>query len=163
MEIEKPHNAFDHPVFSWETHEFIKHEKGLVWFLLAGLAALALIIYGALTDNWTLALALIIFAGVYVWQHSLTPDHVQIVVSKVGIKIGEKEYPYNNIDAFWIFYKQELKTLNIRSNSHFLPDVSIQLSDQEPSSLRYFLGEHVDEVQGKEETLTEALVRFLKI
>jgi len=162
--MEKTQNTFHDHIISWEAPEYVQHEKGWKWFLLAGIAMLLLVVYGALTANWTLVVALVLAAAVYVWTHGQTPKHVEIIVSKTGIKVGEKEYSYQNIKNFWIIYRPgHIKTLNLASNSKVLPDISIQLGDQDPAELRTFLCAHIRELEGREETTIEAFIRIFKL
>jgi hypothetical protein len=157
-------NGFHDGLIRWEAPEYVQHEKGWKWFLVAGIADLGFCIYAAITQNWTLLIALILLSAFYVWQHGENPRHVEIVVSRAGIKVGEKEYPYQNIKSFWLIYRPPyVKTLNIRSNSKLLPDITIQLGDQEPTGLRTYLCSQIREEEGREETSLDALIRIFKM
>ena len=108
--------------------------------------------------------AIVLLTAMYVWQHGNVPRHIKIIVSRAGIKVGNKEYPYQNIKSFWIIYKPpHVKTLNIRANSKILPDVSIQLGDQDPVELRTYLCSQIREEEGREETGVDALIRIFKL
>ncbi|MBU1446455.1 hypothetical protein KKD70_04285 [Patescibacteria group bacterium] len=164
MEEENIHNAFNKSIISWEAPEYIQHEKSWKWFFGAGLVVLLLCIYAIFSGNWTLALALVVFAAIYSWQHFETPKHVQVIVSRVGIKIGGKEYTYQHIKSFWIIYRPpHVKTLNLKSNSRYLPDIAIQLGDQSPVELREYLCSQLVEAEGKEESFVDGLIRTFKI
>lgn len=157
-------NSFHNQVLRWEAPEYVQHEKGWKWFLAAGLADLAFCVYAAVYQNWTLLIALVLLSAMYVWQHGNVPKHVEIIVSHAGIKVGSKEYPYQNVKSFWIIYRPpHVKTLNIRSNSKLLPDISIQLGDMDPAILRTYLCSQIREEEGKEETGIDALIRTFKL
>jgi len=157
-------NSFHNEVIRWDAPEYVQHEKGWKWFLAAGLADLAFCVYAVTTQNWTLFVALILVSAMYVWQHGNTPKHVEVMVSHTGIKVGEKEYPYQNIKTFWIIYKPpHVKTLNLRSNSKILPDITIQLGDQNPAELRTYLCSQIREEEGKEESGVDAFIRIFKL
>lgn len=148
----------------WEAPEYVQHEKGWKWFLAAGIADFLLCIYAIATSNWTLLIALILLSAVYVWQHGNMPKHIEVIVSAKGIKVGDKEYPYQNIKSFWIIYKPPMvKTLNLRSNSRVLPDIAIQLGEQDPVELREYLCSQIREEEGKEESAVDALIRVFKL
>jgi len=164
MEEENIHNTFNKAIFSWEAPEYIQHEKGWKWFVGAGIVVLLLCVYAILTGNWTLALALVVFSALYYWQHFETPKHVKIIVSRVGIKVGNKEYTYQHIKSFWIIYRPpNVKTLNLKSNSRYLPDVAIQLGTQAPGELREYLCSQIIEKEGKEESFLDGLIRTFKL
>lgn len=161
---EKPKTPFDETVISWKAPEYIQHEKGAIWYIAAGVALVLLCIYAIFTYNWTLLIALVVLAAVYYWMHGFPPKDIDVKISKVGIKVNDKEYPYQNIDSFWIIYRPpHVKTLNLKSNSRFLPDISIQLNDQDPSEVREYLVSQIREQEGREEKFIDALVRILKL
>ncbi len=155
---------FDKAIISWEAPEYIQHEKDWKWFVAAGIACAGLMIYAIFVENWTLVVALVVLAAVYVWQHFLVPRHVKVIISNVGIKIGDKEYPYQNIKSFWIIYRpKHVTTLNLRSNSRLLPDISIDLNGQNPTEIREYLCSQIHEEEGKEESFTDLFIRITKL
>lgn len=156
-------NIYSDAVISWEAPEYVQHEKGWKWFVFAGLAVVALCVYAILTSNWTLVVALVVLAAVYVWQHFFKPNHVEVLISEAGVQIGNRKYAFHDIKSFWIYYNDHVKSLNLRSNSRLLPDVSIQLGDQHPTEIREYLCRHVREIEGKKETLSEHLIRLFKL
>jgi len=162
--IEHGPNAFDQALFSWTAPETIQHQKGWLWFLLAGIFVVLFGIYSFLTENWTLIIAIVIVSAIYVWQHFEIPQNKKIIISKVGIKIGSKEYPYQNIKAFWIIYNPPyITTLNLGTNSAILPNVSIQLLDIDPAPIREYLCSQIVEIEGKKENFTDYIIRIFKI
>jgi len=157
-------NSFHNHVIRWETPEYVQHDKDWKWFLLAGLADLSFCVYAGITQNWTLLIALVLFSAIYIWEHGNVPRHIEVIVSDFGIKVGKKEYPYQNIKSFWIIYKPpHVRTLNIRSNSKLLPDITVQLGSQDPTVLRTYLCSQIREEEGKEESWIDALIRIFKL
>lgn len=157
-------NTFHDHVIKWEAPEYIKHEKSLIWFIIASIIAIGLIVYAGFVGNWTMIVAIVVVSALYVWMHGQTPKNIQILVSRTGIKFGEKEIPYQNISNFWIIYHPPyVKTLNIKSNSRFFPDLAIELGEQDPAELRTFLCEHVREEEGKVEHFSDTVIRLLKL
>lgn len=165
MENKTKQEDFSHnAVIRWEAPEYVQHDKGWKWFLGAGIVVLLLCVYAVATSNWTLLIALVLLSSVYIWQHGSVPKNIEVIVSKTGIKVGEKEYLYQHIQSFWIIYKPPMvKTLNLRSNSRILPDISIQLGDQDPAQLRAYLCSQIQEEEGKEESTVDALIRIFKL
>lgn len=157
-------NTFNDHIISWEAPEFIQHEKSWLWFAVAAFAAVGFAIWAVLTGNWTLVVAIVVVAALYIWLHGQTPNHLEVKVSKTGIRIGNKEIPYQNMHSFWILYNPpHIKTLNIKSNSRIYPDLSIDLDEQDPAELRTFLCAHVKEDEGKEENFADIFIRLLKL
>lgn len=157
-------SAFDTPVIAWEAPEYIKHPKGRTWFIVAGIILFLLIAYGIKTGSFSTVLVFIVLAAVYMLAHTHEPRHLPIIISQMGIKIGSQCYPYAKIKAFWIHYHPPfVKTVNIRTIDKFFKEEIIQLDGQDPVQVRVYLARQIPEWEGKEESLTEVLIRILRI
>jgi len=157
-------NDFNKSVISWEAPDYVAHQKGWQWFFIAGVFVVIFSVYAVITDNWTLLIALLVLSALYVWQHFQTPKTVSIIISKAGIKVGNKEFPYQSIRAFWVIYRPPyVKTLNLRFNAKLMSDISIHLEDQNPGDLREYLCSQIREIEGKEESFTDSLIRIFKL
>lgn len=164
---QKPHfepSAFDHAVISWVTPEYIKHEKGFFWKVAAITFLAVLAAFGLMENAWTFSLAIVAFGVTYFLINLEAPKNVEVKISETGIKFGNRKYSYGKIKAFWVIYQPPyVKTLNIRVHGEFLSDISIQLNGQNPAMVREFLLTKIPEMEGKAETLSDALFRLLKI
>lgn len=156
---------YDKAVFTWIAPEYIQHPKSKIWYLAAAVAAGAMILLDALTGNFTMALAVIVLAGVYWYIHNHhPPKDIKITVSKMGIKVGNMIFPYSSIQAFWIMYQPpHVTTLNLRVKEHFFSDVVIQLNHEDPAPIREYLCGQIPEWEGKTERLGDVLLRLLKL
>src|SRR3989338_2243726 len=122
--------AFNEAVFEWRAPEYLHHEKSLLWFVIAGIVALVLIIYGLMTDGWTFSVAIAVFAGTYYLFHRTPPPIVDIKISKMGVKIGHHIFPYSHIKGFWIVYTPPfVAKLYLKMTSKFHPDISVALEE----------------------------------
>ncbi len=151
-------------VISWIAPEYVRHEKSARWYYFAGIAALVTVIYAVFSGNWSMALAVLVYAGVYQYTHTYhPPKNIRINITEFGISVGHLFFPYSHIQAFWIIYKPGLKTLNLRVAGAFWSDIVIQLNDQDPVELRSYLVGQVHEWEGKDERLGELILRLLKL
>ena len=164
----KNKNAFskkghDRVVLEWTTPEYIHHEKDARWYLGAGLFLAIILVLALLSGNWSMALAFVVFAGVYHYLHTNhPPKEIRILISEMGISVGEMFFPFSHIQAFWIIYEHGLRTLNLRVSNHFFSDIIIQLNDQDPVAVRHYLVSQIPEWEGKSERLGDMILRFLK-
>lgn len=157
-------SAFDHAVISWTAPEYIKHEKSLFWKVCAVTFVAVFAAFGLMENAWTFSLAIIVFGVTYFIVHLEHPKRVEIKISPIGIKFGNRKYSYGKIKAFWIIYSPpHIKTLNIRVHGEFLTDISIQLDGQNPALVREYLLSKIPEMEGKTESLGDAILRLLKI
>ena len=156
--------AYDDAVISWVSPETVRHERGLIWKINIGLI-LALIIFGGFIYNaWTFSLVTAVFAGVYYLVHLEHPKDVEVKISRVGVKVGSRRYPFNRIKFFWVLYEPPyVKTLNLRLESEFISDLTIQLNGQDPADVRDFLKKHSKELEGQNEKLSDIFLRLFKI
>lgn len=159
-----PATAFDNALFSWSAPEYVHHEKGFLWKIIVPGLWLILVIYALFSAAWTFAVSLLIFAGVYWLIYHEKPEHIPVKISRVGIKIGSHEIPFNHIRAFWILYQPPfLKQLQIRTILRFTPDILISLQDQDPAEIREYLASQIQEWEGRDETISEIFIRVLKL
>lgn len=151
-------------IFAWIAPEYIKHEKGVYWYVLSGIIALLLAAWGLFNDAWTMSLVITVFCGVYYLHHFEHPRDVSVAIGEMNIRIGRKIIPFRNIRAFWIYYLPgHVETLNLLTTDSLFPEISIQLNGQDPVPLRNYLLRQIPEWEGKEESLMEAVLRLLKI
>jgi hypothetical protein len=151
-------------IFSWSAPEYIQHQKTARWYVIATVIALAFTAGAVITANWTMAIAILVFAGVYEFtQRFHPPKIVDIHISELGIHLGHMFYPFSSMQAFWIMLKPGLKTLNIRVHRQFYSDVVIQLMDQDAAKIRSYLVGQIPEWEGKDERLQDLILRLLKL
>lgn len=151
-------------IFQWTAPEYIQHERGPKWFLIAGVILAIVILVSLLTRNWTLAIAIVVLAAVYEFtrrQHP--PKEIDIRITDLGIHAGHMFFPYSNIRAFWLFYENGIKTLHLSIHRRLFSDVIIQLADQDPAVIREYLVGQIPEWEGKHERVTDVILRLLKL
>lgn len=157
-------HAFDKSVISWTAQEYIKMEKGVLWFVIAGLIAILLIVYSLKQGSWTFAGAVFAAIIAYSIHDRNNPGKIKIILSEIGIKIGHHKIPYSHMKAFWLVYHPPfIQTLNIRTTDAFIPDITIQLAGKDPAKIRQHLIKQIPEWEGKQENFMDSLARFLKL
>lgn len=157
-------SAFDEAVLSWVAPEAIQHERGTIWKIIMSILVVGSVVWGIMNNAWTMSLAIAAVAIVHYLAHLEHPKDVEIIISKIGIKVGARKYPYSRIRAFWIIYEYPYtKSLNIRVEGDFFGDITIQLDKQSPSPVRAVLMEHIPELEGQSEKLSDVFLRLFKI
>lgn len=156
---------YDRAVFTWTAPEYIQHPKSKNWFLAAAIVVGIIILVDILTQDYTMALAIIVLAGVYLYIHTHhPPKEIRIVISNMGIKVGNMIFPFSSIQAFWMHYQPpHLTTLNLRVKEHFFSDIIIQLNHEDPVPIRHFLCGQIPEWEGKNERFSDVVLRLLKL
>ena len=157
-------SAYDNKIISWVAPEHKRHNRGNLWKIIIFGMILAAIIIGFVHKAWTFSAAIAVFTIVYYLVHKEVPQDVEVSISEIGIKVGNRKYPFTRIKSFWMIYEPpHIKTLHIKVDKEFIVDISIELSHQDPSTIREFLIEKIPEKEGHNESFTDIFARLLKI
>ncbi len=157
-------SRFNQAVFAWTAPLKHKVQKGRAWMVMASIAVAALLFYGAYTANWFFLAAIMVAVIVYAMDHTEPTKEIEIKISDYGIKIAEHGIPFSNIKGFWIIhYGPFFSKLYLRTYQHLMPDIGIELMDQDPAEMREFLTRHIVEWEGKQEGLMDICIRLLRL
>ena len=149
----------------WSFREYEKYERSRGWYLLAAIIGGFILIYSVLTANFLFALIIIMIGIILIINHHHDPSQIQFEINKQGIKLGKKEYKYNELENFWIIYQPpEIKTLYFNFKSTLKPRLSIPLTDENPVHIKAFLRQHLEEdIEQENEPASETLGRLFKL
>lgn len=158
-----PH-SHEEILFSWIAPEYYQYHKSARWYAIAGIITLITILASLITGNWTLILAVITFASVYLYIHHYDPPkEIAVIITDMGVHVGDMYFPFSSIETFWIIYEGQIKTLNLRVHKRFYSDVIIQMNSQKPAPVREYLVGQVPEWEGKSENLSDIVTRLLRL
>ncbi len=93
---------------------------------------------------------LFILLGIMLFMHARTPyPHVEIEISPVGIKLGNRRYSHSDVESFWIHHDlgHGIPELSFHLKRWHMPYIKIPLYDQDPSQVRLLLLEFIPEVE----------------
>jgi len=156
--------AFDEAHITWTAPEHPHYEKGKLWKIMAVSFVLVSATFGVIFKAWTFSLAVVAFALAYYIIHRSKPQEVEISLSDIGIKVGKRKYPFNRIKSFWIIYEPPfIQTLHILVHGEFVPEIEIQIPNQDPAYLRDFLIDKIPEIEGRTPSLSTVMSRLFKI
>lgn len=157
-------SRFNQAVFTWTAPLKHKAQKGKVWMIMASIVVAALLFYGAYTANWFFLVAIMVAVIVYALDHAEPTKEIEIKISDYGIKIAEHGIPFSNIKSFWIIhYGPFFSKLYLRTYQHLMPEIGIELMDQDPAEMREFLTRHIVEWEGKQEGFMDMFTRMLRL
>ncbi len=152
-------------IFRWEVDEYVRHERGPVWYAVAFLVGLSLVLYAIVTRNFLFAIVLIM-AGVIIALSALRePQRIPFMVTTRGVALGSQFVPFRELKSFWILYEPpQLKNLYVDFRSPITPHLVVPLEEQDPLELRKTLLEFLSEnASQEEESMSEILGRLLKL
>ena len=151
-------------ILTWKAPSHIQPQRSLAWYLGFSLISVGLIVFGVYSHSiLTIITFCVIILSVLIFAIQ-KPKNVTYKATKTGITVDNSVYPYKIIKIFWINYDPPLtKTLNIETSAYLNNRLTLQLADHDPVLLRMFLKQYLPEDMNREESVSEALARRLKI
>ena len=125
-------------MFNWQVPGRKNHSPR--WYIMAGIFALSLAIWGIFTQIYALSVVVVILCGVYIMLENNAPDVVEAIVNENGIGIGEVFYDYGQIEDFTlVFNGQEAESIRLKLKKSNLRTMDIPLMDIPVADIRAFL------------------------
>ena len=131
---------------SWHAHEFEHQHKSSDWYW--GLGVLAIV--GAATaiffNNVMLAVIIVVGAlvlGITAMRH---PEPSHFALTRRGILIEDRLYPYQTLDSFFIEHKHDNRAprLLVKSLQPMMPLIVIPIEDVDPDDVEDYLLDYLD-------------------
>ena len=150
---------------SWVFPEFEDHKRSKLWYIIASIVLIGLVIYGIASTNFLFAIFFALASFIYVIRMQRRPRIISFAITEDGLEVHESFYAYKDLDKFWIVYEPpEVKTLYITFTSKIRPLLSIPLESQNPLVIREILLRYLKEdLERDNELLSDALQRELKL
>ena len=151
-------------VFGWLVDEYERHERGPVCYAVMFLAAVGLILYAIIAQNFLFAIIIVMF-GVIIGLSTLRePERVLFQVTTRGVSVGTLFVPFKELKDFWIVYEPpHVKNLYVEHKNPLTPRIVIPIEDADPVEVRRQLLAYLDEDGRTEEPLGDLLGRVLKL
>lgn len=152
-------------LISWETWDIPPYQRGIWWYIIAGVICLALIIYGFFSQNYIFSVIILMIAVIYLMNNLRQSKRIPVHITTLGIVLGTDFFPYKEIKDFSIVYQPpEVQLLYVDFQQLSRPLVSIDFSEVNPNTIREALLPYAFEnLNREEETLTDTLRRVYKI
>lgn len=149
----------DKILISWTAQEFVKREKGKTWFIMLGIAALALFVIGILMKNYIFSIIIVLSFFLIFVQALRHPQKMKTEIFEDRIVVNNfVQIPFKEIRSFWIFEEPDFISLSIETKKLTQPKIYLPLGQQETNSLRQILTKFIKEVK-QEESLIEIILR----
>ncbi|HEX8389850.1 MAG TPA: hypothetical protein VF597_00315 [Candidatus Saccharimonadales bacterium] len=114
--------------FTWQTSEFVHHQKNTIWFVaLAGIAVLLLVIDVLLVKSWTFGALIIVMAVAVAVVGHREPRLINYQLSNQGLQIDDKQFGLDDFRAFGVIQEGDQTSVRLVPNKRFMPMVSVYL------------------------------------
>lgn len=165
----------EQPIMVWEAKEYAEYDRNHRWYVAVGVIG-AVLTLGMLVDaaffstglqerfSSVLVAVVFILATYVVIKHADDPARIiTYSITKLGVHVGEKFRPYNELKMFWIIYKPPVSTLYLQTVNRFHPLIKIDLGDVDPLAVKNTLKEYLPEEQKREEDFIEKFSRMIRL
>ncbi|MDO8572071.1 MAG: hypothetical protein Q7R79_05315 [bacterium] len=151
--------------FTWKFREFEEYQRGMLWYVIAGLVIGLLLVWGWANENYLFLLLVVITTGVLFLRHIYSPEEVTCEIGSDGITIGSKKYSFEEVDFFWVVeHIGDHHILYIHEKKGLRNTVPIPLVHESHGEIRTFLKQYLQEdVERNHEPLWDAIARRLKL
>lgn len=152
-------------LYSWEAWEFPPHTRSKVWYAVAAVISVLLIVYAIWTTNYMFAIIILMMGVIFLVGNLRKPDRIQIHITDLGIVVNNRFYGYEEIKDFSVVYAPPaVKWLYLDFHKITLPILSIPLEDADPNLIRdAMLPYAFENIEREEETLTDLVRRVYKL
>jgi hypothetical protein len=134
-------------MFNWQVPGRKNHSSK--WYIMAGIFALSLAVWGIFTQIYALSVVVVILCGVYIMLENNAPDVVDAIANENGIGIGEVFYDYGQIEDFTIVFNGQIaESLRLKLKKSNLRTMDIPLMDVPVADIRAFLLGYLPEGEG---------------
>ena len=148
-------------LLSWSAAEYEHSQKSKEWYWTVGIMASALMVVALLLKNILFAILLALAGFVIMLYGTRRPSEVGFALKGSGLLVGQRLYPYESFESFWIHYDPpNKKELDLVSKRFFMPRMTIPLRDVDPNEVRKILIKVLQEKEAPE-SLSETIAKRL--
>lgn len=152
-------------LMAWTFPEFVRHERGRGWYILYILVTAGLIVFGAMSKNYTFVMLIVLITLVLLIRLRREPLPVHFAIRDEGIEVGREYYPWRELKEFWIIYRPPtIKKIYFTFKSGLRPEIDVSLENQNPIAIRQHLSERLlENATREEEPSGDQITRILKL
>ena len=159
-----PAAAFDEVILGWIAPEYVRYQRGWLWFVMLVLLNGGLVTYAFFTESISMMVVFSVLPMVLLLEHRKKPKAVEVIFSHYGVKFGVIRLPYSSIKSFAVLHNPPVcDELHLMTNRKSHPEMVIPLMCINPSLVRHFLVTQLPEMEGKELGFLDAIVRILRL
>jgi len=149
MEIEK---------ISWHTPEYLHTEKTTDWYWIVGIVSVSIALLAIIFCNIIFAIFIIVASFTLSLFASREPEIIEVVIDSYGVKIHNIQYPYKNLESFWVETREIRPKVVLKSKKVLMPYITILIHDANPEDIKTVLSRYLPEHEHTEPLLEKLLI-----
>ena len=134
----------DSQAISWTASEFHEHQKSATWYFLL---IVITVVVAAILYFWTKSIVttvVIALSGLVIGVYGARkPAALEYSVDSQGIRIGNKQYLYDDFKLFVVTPELSLPEITLIPVKRFMPSLSIRYSPEVGDRVMSMLGDHL--------------------
>ncbi len=148
----------------WTVPEYIKYERTLAWYIVAGGLAAVFFIHALAKSNFLFAIIIMLVCAIVYLHERRHPEDIEFMIVEGGVILGQTYYPYKELKSFWIIYEPPVKLLYFGVDHTLRKELPIHLEEQNPLVIRKILLNYLEEdLEQEDEHTNEALARLMRL
>ncbi|MSU76171.1 hypothetical protein EXS54_01720 [Patescibacteria group bacterium] len=151
------------PIIAWEAKEFTDYQRNKRWYILVGIVGAVLTVGALVIQQWLTAVVFALATYVVMRHAGDKPRTITYSISRLGIQVGDKFYPYNDLKQYWIVYNPPIRTLSFQLTSRFKPLIKMNIGEVDPDAIREALKEHLPELPKQGEDFIDKFSRWVRL
>lgn len=153
-------NANIRVFFSWTISDTPPAPKGPIWYLIAIIVVLGLIILSIIQKNWLFIIILLVGIFAYFTMSRREPLHYEVKVSDEGVGVGKDFFSFSQLMGFGFYVKRGKDFFVLETNSFTQRFIVLPLKVNK-DKLGDFLIRYIPEKE-YEESMSDMLEEILR-
>jgi hypothetical protein len=149
------------PSIAWQAPEYEPRERSTDWFWAVGIISIGLAVASIIMGNLLFGILIILASFTLSMFAARPPEILDVVIDEMGIRVGDRLYPYKGLESFWIETEGDQKIL-VKSQKLLMPYIVVPIPDGELDieAIHRLLSAHIPEAFHAESPLEKILERL---
>ena len=142
----------------WKAPEYIYKEKTADWYWIVGIVSVSVAIISVILNNPIFGLLIIISAFTLSLYATRRPEIVTIKINELGVRIGRTDYPYSELESFWVEDRDAYPRVFFKSQKKLSLFIIAMIEGTDPEEIRDVLNDYLPETEHSEPFLEKVLI-----
>ncbi|MFH1193766.1 MAG: hypothetical protein V1661_02115 [bacterium] len=148
----------------WQIPEYPQYHRGKMWYLIAAIIAVALLISAIVTGNFLFTIIIIIGMLISLLSSWHAPKMVDFKLTGDGVMIDGLFYSWDKFQSYWIVKNEETTNLGLDLTNWLKTDLYVPLLGVSEAEVEKYVSNFLKKnPDRKEEPMSYLLGRKLKI
>lgn len=151
-------------LYSWNFNS--KNNRSALWYTIVLSIVIGLIIWWFFSTQYWLSFILLLLAWLYYFMENNSEDIIKVVIWELGINIVDSFYDYASIKSYTIVYDKDIPIflrLNMSNRSWGLRHLDLNIDKNILINIKDILSNYLDENPDEKLSLSEKLIKLLKL